>query len=414
MKFSKGRNLPVAILAVAIALSPSFSAGEIAGGRVIEIKAEDIILLVFGFLWLLSIFAFEGTGFNRPPLFLPVLGWLYISLISVLLNLVLKNILISRSFFYFLKEVEFFFMYFYIVYHIRSLRSAQLVIGLWVFLASVNVVWVIYKVQRGTRSSLEYGAGAIGDSAVFPSGVFFLLLFIFLFSVFLHYYLNTSISILKKIILGTLTISPAIGVLASGSRTSISGLVLALLLISLLYLVNKGVLRSVLVFVLTSVLIGAISLLVYQKLPRAVGRISDFEHNIYSIQSTRFDRIWKPQLLTLSEHWPSLFLGLGKSYSTLESHSQYIRNLLETGLIGSLAFFVLIYTVVRKALYGYLLHKDPFLNGLSSGLLVATLVMLIVSIPGEAFLVVKIAETYWFFVAITLAALEIHNEHEAV
>jgi len=65
----------------------------------------------------------------------------------------------------------------------------------------------------------------------------------------------------------------------------------------------------------------------------------------------------------------------------------------------------LIFVIIKKSFKGFLSKKNPFIIGLSSGLFVATLTMLLISIPAEAFIVVKIAETYWFFAAITMAVL---------
>ncbi|GAG02527.1 unnamed protein product, partial [marine sediment metagenome] len=36
------KNLPLIFLVIAIAFSPSFSAGVIEGGRIIEIRVEDV------------------------------------------------------------------------------------------------------------------------------------------------------------------------------------------------------------------------------------------------------------------------------------------------------------------------------------------------------------------------------------
>ena len=46
------QNFPLVILAAAIALSPSFSAGMLEGGRVIEIRVEDILTVILGLVWL--------------------------------------------------------------------------------------------------------------------------------------------------------------------------------------------------------------------------------------------------------------------------------------------------------------------------------------------------------------------------
>jgi len=52
MKFFKKEYLPLILLAAAIGLSPSFSAGEIIGGRIIEIRVEDILIVILGLVWL--------------------------------------------------------------------------------------------------------------------------------------------------------------------------------------------------------------------------------------------------------------------------------------------------------------------------------------------------------------------------
>lgn len=46
------KNLPLILLTTAIALSPSFSAGMIEGGRVIEIRIEDILIVVLELIWI--------------------------------------------------------------------------------------------------------------------------------------------------------------------------------------------------------------------------------------------------------------------------------------------------------------------------------------------------------------------------
>ena len=104
--------LPLILLAAAIALSPSFSAGNLPNGKVIEIRLEDVLILVFGLVWLADFLVSGRRKIEKPPLLLPILAWLGIGFISVLTNWIFGNLAIVRSFFYFLKEVEFFVFYF--------------------------------------------------------------------------------------------------------------------------------------------------------------------------------------------------------------------------------------------------------------------------------------------------------------
>ena len=76
------------ILAMAIALFPSFSVGELSNGKAIEIRIEDILIVVLGLIWIREIIKKKP---EKPPLFWPILIWLGIGLISTLTNLLLAK-----------------------------------------------------------------------------------------------------------------------------------------------------------------------------------------------------------------------------------------------------------------------------------------------------------------------------------
>jgi len=416
MKLLKKENFPLILLSGAIALSPSFSKGEIAGGRVIEIRIEDILLVILGLVWFADFLIAGRKKIVKPPLLLPVSIWLGIGLISVLINLIFMNIELSRGFFYFLKEVEFFFLYFYLFYHIKNISSSKCIIKFWIFLGLINVFWVIYKMSKGLRTLQEYGAGAIGEASVFPSGGFFLILFIFLFNILLFYYLNFRISNLKKMILTIMVISPSLGVFSSISRTCFLGIIFSLILTFLFYSLKKGIIKVFFIGILVLIFVGTIFFFVLQKFP-VEKRVFAIDYAFSSLRDVRFN-IWRSQISEAFEHSSilNIFLGCGKSIRLTyeESHSQYVRNFIETGIIGSLAFFFLIFSIIRKGLKEFLSNKDPFLTGLSSGVLVSTFTMLFISIPAEAFIVVKINEVYWFFVALTMATSKLYGESQII
>jgi len=125
--------------------------------------------------------------------------------------------------------------------------------------------------------------------------------------------------------------------------------------------------------------------------------------------------IWQNQITAAFKNHPAyLPFGRGKSVflTTEESHSQYVRNLVETGIIGSLIFLLLILTIIKKSLRGFLFSKEPLIISLSVGLFANTIAMLIMAIPAEAFQVVRINEVYWFFTALTMAALGLKTKEK--
>ena len=82
MKFFKKEYLPLILLAAAIGLSPSFSAGMLEGGRVIEIRVEDILIVILGLVWLSNFLISGRKKVEKPPLFLPILAWLGIGFLA--------------------------------------------------------------------------------------------------------------------------------------------------------------------------------------------------------------------------------------------------------------------------------------------------------------------------------------------
>jgi len=71
--------------------------------------------------------------------------------------------------------------------------------------------------------------------------------------------------------------------------------------------------------------------------------------------------------------------------------------------LGSLAFLFLIFAIIKKAWQKFKKEEDSISISLSSNLLVAIFTLLFLSLVTEAFLVVKPAEVFWFFVALTFA-----------
>jgi len=194
-----------------------------------------------------------------------------------------------------------------------------------------------------------------------------------------------------------------ISAISSGSRTSILGLILVVVLSMFFYRFKHGTLKSIFIVLGLLILIGIVSFFISDKVPHISLLQPERAADSLNVRS----EIWKAQIEAMPENLFYYFFGMGKSVRlwTEESHSQYVRNFIETGIIGSLIFFFLIFVIIKKAFRGFLLSKDPLLIGLSSGLLVSTIAMLFISITAEAFLVVKINEIYWFFVAITMTVL---------
>lgn len=420
------QNLPLALLAAAIALSPSFSGGHLAGGKIIEIRAEDILLVILGLAWIANFLISGRKKIEKPPLFLPIFVWLGIGFLSLLANWIFGKLSIATGYFYFLKEVEFFFLYFYVLYHIKNISSAKFLIKLWVFLGAFNAGYVIYQLIRGSRfdtgigfRSGEYGTSAIGEWGVFPTGAFFLMIFIFLFNIFLFYFSNLNISVFKKWLLGAVTISPLIGVIGSASKTNFLGFIVALLLALFFLFLKKKNFNTILIAILILIFISSVFIFIFRSNPFIGERLSsvfnftnlrsNYEAGRVVVMESQLEESFRSPSRSLLLP----FFGFGKGYVG-EAHNQYLRNFIEAGLIGSIIFFILIFAIIKKSWHGFSKSQDTLSTGLSAGLLVATLVMLFLSLATEAFIVVKPSEVYWFFAGLTIVVLSLNAKKEYV
>jgi len=404
-------NLELIFLILAFSFSPSFVFGSIEGGREIEIRIEDILLLIFGLFWILNTLCLKKIKFKKPPLLKPILLWLSIGFFSVLMNLILSNITLLRGFFYYLKEVEFFFIYFFVFYHVKNLVSVKYIINFLLIISVVGISLIIY--QLANIESLRYGTygpAMFMEKGPFPSGGFFLILFIIFLNLFIYYYINLNLTRIKKFIISISILSLAIGVISSGSRTAILGLIFSIIVSFSLAIKKQKRMKLIFIFIL--ILIVIIGMIDY------ISEIVTYVKGILLVRLIKSYRtrseIWKYQLKDSKLNLFSIFFGFGKSVRRWESHSQFLRNFLEAGIMGSLAFLFLMYSILKIGFKHFYLSKEPLLVGLSSGVIVCTLTMLFVSIPNDAFVVVKPNQIFWVFLAITMAALSLKSSSQSL
>lgn len=395
-------------LLAAISLSPRFSFGHISGTqRSIDLRIEDFVLLLGLAGWIFYALAHKKHSFKLPPLFWPILIWIAWGFFSVVVNLLLLNIQLSKAFFYFGKEVEFFLLYF-IAYNCIKDQSTNIFLKkLWMFFGFLNIAWITYVLIAKPAGFYYYGADAFMEpQGPFPSGGFFLILFILLFNLFIFYGYGLKISPAKKLLFLILSIIPAIGVIASGSRASTIGMTISVL-ISLFILFSKGInfARAVKIGFFAGAIFCLFIALLYS-LPvakRAIDLQKMTSEYTSSAEDSRIS-IFKSDLNTLTDSPEKMIIGVGVFG---EAHSQYMRILLERGFFGLIIFGWLMASLLKICWKNF--NKQGLPLAFSVGLFSATLVMLLMSVPNDPFMVVKIGEIYWFFAAMAMASFELKN-----
>ncbi|KKU15038.1 hypothetical protein A3A20_02425 [Candidatus Wolfebacteria bacterium RIFCSPLOWO2_01_FULL_45_19] len=405
------------LLVLAIGLTPRIPIGTVDGlGRIIDIRGEDILMLVLIPVWF---FAFLRSRKKDIPLLAPILFWLGIGLVSLLVNWLFLDGNIARGIFYYAKELQFFFVYFFTFLFISGLAVSNLLMRVWLGVGLANISWVFYQLFFTERGFGEYGTAALNEWGVFPTGSFFLILFVFLFNWWLYsYWKQGEISEQKQYLYLIAILSIIIGILGALSKTAIYGFWFALAISLALYVWNTRTLKTAVASSLLFAGVGAFTFGAYFSLilPNFPGAdriisINSASQLYHEIKRVRLDDEIIPQMqeafLQANQH-PILYAighGKGAILTSPESHNQYLRNFVETGIAGSMIFIALIISILLAAWKRFNSSENTLAAGLSSGIIAATLTMLFISLAADAFIVVKLNMTYWFFMGLAMAML---------
>ena len=109
-------------------------------------------------------------------------------------------------------------------------------------------------------------------------------------------------------------------------------------------------------------------------------------------------------------HWrkkPTLGYGI-TGYRFMDA--QYPRILVETGIIGMLAFVWLIYSLFHVGFSTWRDAQDDLMRGLTVGLIAGLVGLLVHAIGANTFIIVRIMEPFWFLVGIVIAFSQMNDE----
>ena len=90
--------------------------------------------------------------------------------------------------------------------------------------------------------------------------------------------------------------------------------------------------------------------------------------------------------------------------------AQYPRILVETGILGMLAFCWLAYVLFQVVINTWRNAQDNLLRGLSVGLMGGLTGLLVHALGANTFIIVRIMEPFWFLAGIVIALASISEE----
>ena len=399
------------LLVFSMLLSPEIVIGKLGGGaalgRGITIRLDDFLLLFIGFGWLTRTVIYKELGlFLKTPLNRPIFCYMLVCLISTMAGILMGRVNPPTGFFFVLKFFEFFFVYFMVVNNMTNEDQIKRFVIFALVICCVVSLYAIAQIPGGGRVTAPF-EGEVGEPNTLGGYLVFMLSIAGAFFISLR-------SQRARIPLAGLTGLIVVALMATQSRASyIAALVvfgaflyLALMLRRDIWLFAVlGICLLISPFLLPSTVEQRIKFTYTQ--PRQTGQIHVLGVRLDTSTSARIIA-WQRALRDFKEH-PLIGYGV-TGYPFIDA--QFPRVLVETGLLGLLAFLYLMVRIWRQGISIYKTAADPYERGLASGFLIGFLGLLVHSIGANTFIIVRIMEPFWLFAGLLMALHFVRRQEE--
>lgn len=384
----------VYILTIAMLLSPEIEFGDVAAGeRAFTMRYDDLLIIVI-FLGVMLKLAYDGhfTLWRPSPINLAILGYYTVCIISTLLALDRNLGAWDRrtAFFVMLKMLQFYMVFWLVGHAIKNRMQVRRQLALYFLVAVVVSAYGIYSIGTTPRVSAPFETG------------------------------GTEPNTLGGYLVVTMCVALGLGTQApTYSRKMLFFALFALCGMPLLYTLSRASYMAIFVggltvatvsrkFIILAMLFGVLALSPLIMPQDVIDRVA------YTIQpdqgqevvgGVKVDKstgerflVWRKVefILTLAPIY-TLFGGGVSWESVLDS--QYARVILETGLVGLLAFLFLQYRIAKTLREAYRWTDDWVGRGLAMGMFAATLALMVHSLGTISFLIVRIMMPFWVLTA---------------
>ncbi len=396
-------NFALVIMIFSMLLSPEIG-GKLgaAGERGVSLRVEDFLIIAVFFVWLTKITLNRELGLvRRTPLNRPIFLYICANIFCTALGILSGYVRAKQGFFFVLKFVEFFMIYFLFVNNLRNMK--QLKVFLFCFLLTSFIIGILTYSQAGSpeRPSAPFEGEHAEPNTL---GAYLLICL----ALALGLFLNLNFSLTKNILAGLVCFN-IYPLLMTLSRSSYLGFIFSY--IWFIFLNKKGRLLLVSVFAIAILFLPfiapkkTIDRVVYTFTGKvAVGSAVGLDLKIDASAAARIES-WSYVLDRLKTR---PFFGYGVTGLGLVD-SQYARTLGELGIIGSFSLLWLLFAILKNTWHVYHIVEDEYSSGLALGFLCGFLGLLIVGFGANIFVIVRVSEPFWFLAACVMVLPEIAN-----
>ncbi len=371
--------------------------------RAVVVRFDDLLVGVIFFSWLAKLAINKEVGvFRNTPINVPLGMFLVACCLSTGWGVINGSLMSPKdSFFYILKFAEYFLVFFLVANVIRDQRQLKrflkaicltaVLVSLYCYadlLIHTGGLFAYYRVS----APFDYNPDGQGEPNTLAA--YLMLISAVCAGVALHTPSRSQRFWCLGLIL--LISIPLISTYSRGGYLAFLTMYMALLVLT------RRHKMPLLILLLVGILVAPFGLpqTVYDRI------FSTFRHAAGTIQIAGWEIplahspyhrlwVWKFAVDLLMEH---PFLGHGLTGVGLID-SQYPRFLGELGLVGFSAFLWMIWSVWKVARRAYRTLDDPLAQGLSLGFSAALVALMVQSLTGNFFVIVRVMEPFWCLAA---------------
>jgi O-antigen ligase len=387
-------------------LSPEIIATDVGGkatlGRGLTLRLEDFLLVFIGLSWFARTAVDKTTGlFRKTPLNQPIAFYLLACFFATVWGKISGDVEGLAGFFFVLKYFEYMIVFFMVVNYVNTPAQAKRLLFCLFLTCFIASIYGLIQIPGGGRVSAPF-EGEIGEPNTFGG----YLVFMGAVAVALMDHLKDLRLRLGASILMTVAL---ICLLYTQSRASYIAIIPAYLTLSLFSKRRFYLLAGlVLVIAMSPLIVPRVARERIKETftqPEQKGQVQFGRLRIDTSASARI--ISYKEALTDWQKRPILGYGV-TGYPFMDA--QYPRILVESGILGLLAFGWLVYALFRVGVSTWRDARDDLIRGLSVGLIAGLVGLLVHAIGANTFIIVRIMEPFWFLTGIVIALSQMNDE----
>lgn len=406
-------QLAIYFLIFAMLLSPEIDFGSLSesgveGGRAVAIRLDDLFLMLIVFGWFAKAAINKDVGLvTKSPLNGRIYIYSAVFTLSTFAGMLYGDVDGVLGFFNVVKYLEYYILYFMILNNLETEKQARNFIKAALITNFIIAVYALSQIPSGERISAPF-EGEGGEPNTLGGYL------VIMISITLGLFLETD-HFFKRLGYGALSALNLLALMYTESRSSYLGLLLAAIV-----LMTYAKRRNLLILGLVVAAVFSTIILpenvkerikyTFAERERAVELFQDKGLGVDASTQARID-LYNAAF----EGWKKYpLLGWGVTgFRFLDA--QYMKVLVESGVIGLVAFFLLLAVIFRegKKVVNFTKGKSPFYRGIALGYTAGFLGLCAHAIGTNTFIIIRIMEPFWLFTGIVISIPRLLSQAES-